>query len=184
MHENSYCSLTLLVGRALLAQIFLLSGLMKLLHWSETAAHMTAEGLPVAPLFLALAIAIELGAGALVLLGFKARLAALALVLFLVPVTLVFHGFWKYQGEEQQNQLQHFLKNIALMGGLLTLAGAGAGRFSLDAARSRGEARATLIRQARRAAVPDLVDESSEESFPASDPPARTPVHGIGPPAV
>jgi len=122
-----------LVGRILLAQIFLLSGVMKILNWSQTAEHMTQEGMVAVPFFLAAAIAVELGGGLSILLGYQTRLGALALFLFLIPTTLVFHHFWTYQGEAMQNQMQHFLKNLTIMGGLLTLAAAGAGRYSLDA---------------------------------------------------
>jgi len=122
-----------LAGRILLAHIFLLAGTMKLFNWSQTADSMTKHGMVAVPFFLAMAILFELGGGLSVLLGFKARFGALALILFLIPTTLVFHNFWTYQGEAMENQMQHFMKNVTLMGGLLTLAVAGAGRFALDA---------------------------------------------------
>ena len=69
----------------------------------------------------------------MVLLVFKARLGALALALHLIPVTFVFHNFWAYQGEAMQNPMQHFLKNVTIIGGLLTVVAVGAGRCSIDA---------------------------------------------------
>jgi putative oxidoreductase len=83
----------LLLARLLLSPIFLFSGVMKITDWSGTAAHMTEEGMPLAPVLLAGAIAIEVGAGLGVLLGCGTRWSALALIVFLVPATLVFHDF-------------------------------------------------------------------------------------------
>ena len=123
----------LLGGRVLLGLIFLVSGVMKVFNWPATAEHMAAEGMPaVQPLLLG-AVLVEVGAGLGVILGCGARISALVLFAFLVPTTLIFHDFWTYAGPEQQNQMQHFMKNLTIMGGLLTLAAAGPGRFSLDA---------------------------------------------------
>jgi len=58
------------------------------------------------------------------LTGFQARWGALALAAFLIPITLIFHNFWAFQGQEQQMQMVHFLKNLAIMGGLFQVAGA------------------------------------------------------------
>jgi len=127
----------LLVGRLLLAPIFLLSGVMKILHWSETAEQMATHGMVAVPFFLVMAILIELGGGFSVLFGCKARLGALVLALFLIPATLVFHDFWNHEGPALQNQMQHFLKNVTIIGGLLTLVAAGAGPYALDALRFR-----------------------------------------------
>lgn len=144
----------LLAGRVLLGQIFLLSGVMKVLNWSQTAEHMTSEGMTAVPFFLFMAIVFEIGGGLSLLLGCKARWGALALVLFLVPVTLIFHDFWAYEGQAMQNQMAHFLKNVTILGGLLTLAAAGAGRFSLDALFHRA---ATTDARAREAMAEALV---------------------------
>lgn len=128
-----------LVGRILLSQIFLASGIMKIPHWSQTAESMTKEGMPAASFLLAMAILVEIGAGLCVLLGWQARLGALALAAFLVPATLIFHDFWTFAGEAMQSQMQHFMKNVTIIGGLLMVAAAGAGRFSLDALLARTE---------------------------------------------
>ena len=124
-------------GRVLLSMIFLMSGVMKVLDWSGTAEKMASEGMALVPLFLAGAIAFELVGGLSVLLGCYARLGALALVVFLIPTTLIFHDFWAYQGMEQQNQMQHFMKNLTIMGGLLVVTGLGPGRFSIDSRQGR-----------------------------------------------
>src|SRR5581483_11641856 len=126
------CSWTILAGRLLLSPIFLLSGLMKILNFAQTGNMMEAEGMVWVPLFLVMSILVEVLGGLSLLLGFKARLGALLLVFFLVPVTLIFHDFWTYQGEAMQDQMAHFLKNVTIMGGLLVVAGAGAGKYALD----------------------------------------------------
>jgi putative oxidoreductase len=126
-----------LAGRVLLSLIFLVSGVMKVLNWSMFEGMMREHGMPAVPLFLTLAILFELGAGTCLLLGNQTRRAALALVVFLIPTTLVFHNFWDHAGTAQQDQLQHFLKNVAILGGLMKYVAAGAGAFSLDARRSR-----------------------------------------------
>ena len=121
-----------LIGRILLSLIFLLSGLGKIGDWSGTAGSMAAQGMVAVPFFLTMAILIELGGGLSVLLGFKARLGAWALVFYLIPVSLIFHNFWAFTGAEQRMQMINFLKNLAIMGGLLLVALRGAGKPSLD----------------------------------------------------
>jgi putative oxidoreductase len=137
-------SLGLVLGRFLLSTIFLLSGVMKLMHWRETAAQMESEGMVAVPFFLCMAAATEIIGGLLVLVGYKASWSAVVLAAFLVPVTLTMHHFWTYEGEAMANQMQHFLKNLAIIGGLLTLAASGAGRFAIDNAGSVVERRREL----------------------------------------
>lgn len=134
-----------LAGRVLPGLIFLLSGVMKIFNWDRTAEVMAGQGMFAVPVFLFLAIVVEVLGGLSVILGYQARLGAVALALFLIPVTLVFHHFWTFEGQAMQNQMQHFLKNVTIFGGLLTLAAAGAGRLSLDAA---GRGWATRWREA------------------------------------
>ena len=68
------------------------------------------------------------------LFGWQTRLAAFLLFVYLIPTTLVFHNFWAFEGAKQQDQMFHFLKNLAIMGGLLEFSAAGAGAWSLDSA--------------------------------------------------
>ncbi|OFZ18501.1 MAG: hypothetical protein A2X94_00730 [Bdellovibrionales bacterium GWB1_55_8] len=121
-----------LVGRILLAIIFITSGLAKIPGWSENVQYMQSRGIPAVPVFLFPAIFIEVIGGFSVLLGFKARLGAAALAIFLIPTSLIFHNFWALEGIEQQMQLVNFLKNLAIMGGLLQIIANGAGGASLD----------------------------------------------------
>lgn len=60
-------------------------------------------------------------------------------ILFVIPATAIFHNFWMFDGPEQMNQMNHYIKNVPILGGLAVVAAHGAGRFSLDACRRRGK---------------------------------------------
>jgi putative oxidoreductase len=124
------------VGRVALGTIFVVSGLGNLAAWGGTAAYAGSKGVPVA--LLAIATALELLGALSIVLGFKARWGALALLIFLVPVTLVFHNFWAVPAQQQQLEMVNFLKNLAIGGGLLIVLGTGAGAFSIDSRIGRG----------------------------------------------
>jgi putative oxidoreductase len=129
-----------LVGRILLATIFMISGIAKLTNTAATASHMQSVGIPAADILAIVAgVAEVLGAAALAA-GMFTRLGALGLVLFMIPTTLLFHNFWAFEGEEQKQQMIEFLKNLAIIGGLCTVIANGAGRFSLDAKLHRHQA--------------------------------------------
>jgi putative oxidoreductase len=123
----------LAVGRVLLAIIFVMSGLEKVMDLGATAAAIGGKGLPM-PNVLAVATAIlELGGGLLVIVGWQTRLASLALAIFCAVAAYFFHDFWHYpQGAEHTNNMIHFMKNMSMIGGLFVLCAAGAGRYSLD----------------------------------------------------
>ncbi len=122
----------LLLGRILLGMIFVESGFGKLLDFDGTAGYMAAKGMPMVPLLLVGAIAVEIGGGLSLLLGVKARLGALALFLFLIPTTLIFHKFWGLEAAESALQQIQFLKNLSIMGGLLVVVSIGAQQPGLD----------------------------------------------------
>jgi len=124
-----------LLGRALLAAIFLVSGLAKFADFSTTVGYMQAQGVPAAEPLAVLAILIEIGAGVALLVGGATRLSAVILLLYMIPVTLIFHAFWAYTGMEQRMQLVNFLKNLAIMGGLTYIATYGPGLLALDTRR-------------------------------------------------
>src|SRR5207244_7382131 len=122
-----------LVARILLSQIFLLSGVMKIVDWSGTEAQMAGRSMFWIPFFHVAAMLVELGAGLSILLGYKARLGALALFLFLIPVTLTFHNFWTYADPKDQHfNMLFFMHNLTLMGGLLLVMTIGPGPLSID----------------------------------------------------
>ena len=123
---------TSLAGRILLALLFIGSGLGKAAAYGATAQYMSASGLPAVSVLLPLTILVELGSGLLLATGYKARWAALLLALFLIPVTLVFHPFWGLDPQAAQLQQIHFMKNVAIMGGLLMVFALGPGRWSLE----------------------------------------------------
>jgi putative oxidoreductase len=129
-----------LAARVLVSQIFLLSGVMKLIDPAGTQQQMEGRGMFWVPLFFAGAVVFELAGGLSLLLGYKARLGALALFLFLIPVTLVFHSWWTYADpKEQRVNMIMFLHNLTLMGGLLLFMTLGPGPLSIDRRNERPE---------------------------------------------
>ena len=114
-----------LAGRILLSAIFIQAGIGKLFGYAGTAAHMTEAGVPA--ILLPLVILTEAGGGLCVLLGLWTRYAAIALAGFTVLAGIIFH----YQPGDMM-QMISFMKNIAIAGGFLVLAGAGPGAYALD----------------------------------------------------
>lgn len=122
-----------LAARGALAAIFIISGFGKLAGSAGTAAYIASHGLPF-PMFAAIGAGIlELAGGVMLLVGLRTRVAALVLATFLVPVTAIFHNPAGLTGMEAQMQLIQLLKNLAVAGGLLSIATWGAGELSLDA---------------------------------------------------
>ena len=125
-------SLALLIGRIMLAAIFVISGYGKIGNFAGTASYIASKGLPLPEVGAALAIVLELGGGILLILGLKTRWAALALAAFTLGATYYFHAFWTMPEAQKMMQSLMFQKNLAIIGGLLALAVAGAGAFSID----------------------------------------------------
>ena len=125
--------MTALLGRVLLAALFLASGLAKLADLDNVAGLMATAGLPAAKALALIAGLTEVAGAASLLFGFLTRLGALGLIAFLIPTTLVFHGFWNLEGAERHEQMIQLLKNLGVMGGLAAYVAFGAGRLSLDA---------------------------------------------------
>jgi putative oxidoreductase len=124
---------TALIGRILIAAIFVVAGIGKLTDTAGTAAYMSSVGVPQATTLAIIAGIAEVTGGLAIAFGFLGRLASLGLILFLIPTTLLFHNFWALEGAEAQMQMINFLKNLAVMGGLLLLYAHGPGRYSVDA---------------------------------------------------
>jgi putative oxidoreductase len=129
---NAYQPWGLLAGRILLAHIFLLSGYGKITGFAGTAGYMAKYGMPMIEFFLVCAILLELLGGLMLVLGWKARWGALALIVFVVPTTLIFHAYWAVPPEQAYGQMIQFQKNLAILGGLLYVAFMGPGKLSLD----------------------------------------------------
>lgn len=115
-------------GRLLIAILFLLSGLSKIAAPAAIIGYIGSVGLPAPQLGYAIALIVEIGGGLLLLVGFQTRIVALVLAVFTVAAALAFHHDFA-----DQNQMIHFLKNIAITGGLIQVASFGAGSLSLDA---------------------------------------------------
>lgn len=125
-----------LVGRLLIANIFIIAGYKKIGGFAGTAGYMASKmGLPQESMLvnalLVATIAIELGGGLLLLLGWQARWAATAILLWMIPVTLIFHAYWGLPADQMQMQMIQFQKNMAIMGGLLYIIACGPGAVSL-----------------------------------------------------
>ena len=121
-----------LTGRALLALLFLPAGFAKLTGFAGTVGYIASKGVPFPELAAAAAVGIELGLGMLLLIGWQARWAALGIAFFTVVITFIFHKFWAVPAEQVMQQQQAFFKNIAVVGGLLTVAAWGPGAWSFD----------------------------------------------------
>ncbi len=120
------------LGRVGLALLFLWSAYTKFAYMGPNIAYMKSYGMPAAELLIWPAAVLELGAGALLLLGWKSRWVALALALFTVATMFIFHAYWSVPADQVQNQQIHFMKNLAIAGGLLFVFAHGPGRYALD----------------------------------------------------
>ncbi len=120
-----------LVGRILLALLFIPAGYGKITGFAGAAGYAAAKGVALPELAIGIAIAVELGLGLLLLVGFQTRWAALGIAFFTVVITFIFHPL------SDPAQAQAFFKNIAVVGGLLMVAAWGAGAWSVDGKRGR-----------------------------------------------
>jgi putative oxidoreductase len=121
-----------LIGRLLMAWLFVPAGFGKIAGFAGVAGYIASKGVPLPEVCAAIAIAAELGLGLLLLVGWQTRWAALGLAIFVAVITPIFHNFWAMPEAQQMMQKQAFDKNLAVVGGLLVIAAFGAGRFSLD----------------------------------------------------
>src|SRR5689334_23005422 len=120
-----------LLGRLLMVYIFATSGLAKIFSWQANVQYMSTRHLPMIPVLLAAAMVIEVGGSICLITGYRAREAAFIMFLYMIPLTLLFHNYWAFSGMLAGTQETHFRKNLAIMGGLLLLAYAGPGPWSL-----------------------------------------------------
>jgi putative oxidoreductase len=115
------------LGRLLIALIFVLSGLSKIAAPANAIAYIQSAGAPFAPAAFGIAAVVEVIGGLALLVGFQTRLVAAALAIFTLAAAVLFHN-----NMADQNQMIHFMKNLAITGGLLQVVAFGAGAFSLD----------------------------------------------------
>ncbi len=126
-----------LVGRLLLALLFLPAGLSKISGFAGTVGYIASKGMPMPTAATVIAIVVEVVAPLALIAGFGTRWAALVLAGFTLVATFIFHNFWAMPAEQVMMQQLMFFKNIAVVGGLLMLAAHGAGAWSMDAKRGR-----------------------------------------------
>jgi putative oxidoreductase len=124
--------LVVLIGRVLLALLFLDAGYGKIGGFAGTVGYIGSKGLPMPEVLAAAALTVELVAGILLVIGWKARWAALALGLFALATSFLFHNYWTMPEAQQTLQKIMFLKNLAIAGGMLTVFAYGPGGFSVD----------------------------------------------------
>jgi putative oxidoreductase len=121
-----------LVARILLAAMFVIAGFGKIGGFEGTAGYIASKGLPLPQVGAAIAILVELGGGILLIVGWKARWAALAIAAFTVVATVFFHNFWAMTGTDAFTNQLMFMKNLSVIGGLLAIWTFGPGRLSVD----------------------------------------------------
>jgi putative oxidoreductase len=120
------------LGRVLLALLFVVAGFGKIAAPTATQAYIAAVGLPLPLLGYIIAVVVEIGGGLALLVGFQTRVAAVALAAFTLATAVLFHNHLA-----DQNTFIHFMKNLAITGGLFQVAAFGSGPLSVDARRLR-----------------------------------------------
>jgi len=122
-----------LIGRVLLVFLFISSGFNKIFGFQGTEAALASKDVPLPAIATTIAIIVECAGGAMIAFGWKARWAALAVAAFTLVATILFHNFWAMTDPEaiSSNKI-NFLKNVAVIGGLLLIFSFGPGRYSLE----------------------------------------------------
>ncbi len=121
-----------LIGRVMLAAIFLASGIDKITGFEGLIGAIASKGLPVPQVFAALTIIVEIVGALMLVFGWKARWGAFALAAFTAIVTMLFHNFWAVPPAQKMMEQIQFMKNVAIIGGLLFVMAFGPGRISVD----------------------------------------------------
>ncbi len=146
-------NLLLLFGRALFSAIFITSGLK---HFSsQMIGYAASHGVPFPSVLVPLSGLISFAGGLMLFLGWRARMGAWLLILFLLPVTFTMHRYWDLSDPMLAMQQQaHFWKNMAMVGGAIAYAYFGAGPIGIDGRRAaRKIARVPLVERRREHAV-------------------------------
>jgi putative oxidoreductase len=131
--QNAYA----LVGRLLIALLFVSAGLSKIGGFDGTVGYIASKGLPLPSLGAVIAILVEVGLGLALAFGFKARASALILAIFSVVSGIFFHNYWAMEAAQVMVNQIMFMKNLAIAGGLLGVVAWGAGAYSLDSKLSK-----------------------------------------------
>ena len=121
------------LGRIMIATVFLLSAVgNKIPQFNTVAGYMEGEGVPMPKVMLAGAIVFLVVGSLSIIVGYKARVGAALLAVFLILATYYFHDFWTFEGQEYQMQMIQFMKNLSLLGTMVFLMACGSGAYSLD----------------------------------------------------
>ena len=123
-----------LIGRVLMAALFIIFGIRKVLAFGFYAGYFAKLGFPAPEVMVVLAIIVEVGGGLLMVIGWKTRWAAWALAIFTVIATFMAHRYWELDAQQYVAQMTNFWKNMTIVGGLLMVACFGAGPISVDKA--------------------------------------------------
>ena len=114
----------LITGRVLLGLYFIVPGITKITGWGAMSAYMAQHGVPLIPVLLALTVVLQIGGGACLAIGYRTALMAFLLAGLTLVISLFMHDFWNvYEGGDQGHETQNFIKNLAIMAGLLYVAG-------------------------------------------------------------
>ena len=133
--NDSYKSYVSVVGRLLLALMFIVAGFGKLTNLQGTAGYIASGGLP-APMVLAVLVGLlELVGGLALVVGYQVRWVGLALALFTLAASVLFHAYWSAPADQQMVAQMLFMKNLSVAGGMFLISALGAGPLSLDARR-------------------------------------------------
>ena len=134
--NDSYKSYVSVVGRLLLALMFIVAGFGKLTNLQGTAGYIASGGLP-APMVLAVLVGLlELVGGLALVVGYQVRWVGLALALFTLAASVLFHAYWSAPADQQMVAQLLFMKNLSVAGGMFLISALGAGPLSLDARRA------------------------------------------------
>jgi putative oxidoreductase len=132
---NKLQDLFALIGRIALAGIFVKSGIAKIGGFAGTAGYIASKGLPLPEVGAVIAIVVEVVAGIALIIGWKARWAALAIAIFTLATMFLFHPYWTLPADKQMADMLAFWKNLAIFGGMLMVMAFGPGKFSVDRGR-------------------------------------------------
>ncbi len=126
-------NLCLLAGRLIISASFVVSLTGMFTGFDLTVEFARSNGMTMATEFWVVAAIILVLAGVILLIsGFRTRIGAVCLLVFLIPVVIIFHHFWTYNGADRMTQMGYFFSDTGLIGGLLMILASGAGRYSID----------------------------------------------------
>lgn len=127
-----YQSFLALLGRICMGILFFWAGWEKLMNLEGTMGYMASRQMPMVHFFLPAAIALQIVGSLSLITGYKARWGAALLILFIIPAAMIFHDFWNLQGQERYIEKIMFMKDVAILGGLMMVVAFGPGKWSVD----------------------------------------------------